>query len=71
VRSGGARTGEAGSVEKLDRYCPPSVRCAKALWAHREATPRAGYPRLLADGAEILWVESSRLTRSSNETHVR
>jgi hypothetical protein len=46
----------------LARYAAPSGGLALDL-----AYPRAARRRV----PEISWVESSRLTRSSNETHVR
>ena len=56
------RTGAPTTTMALARYGAPSGGLPLEL-----AYPRAARRRV----PEISWVESSRLTRSSNETHVR
>ncbi len=58
----GRRTGAPTTTMASARYGAPSA------WLPLEPA----YPRAARGGApEISWVESSRLIRSSNETHVR
>jgi hypothetical protein len=56
------RAGAPTTIKRLARYGAPGGRLPLELAYPRPARRRA---------PEISWVESSRLTRSSNETHVR